>query len=66
MEDQDQFSLRRALMQARTELAFLLSDQVVAQANEILNVRRHISQLLDAINRSRYQRSNGGTPVTNQ
>ena len=37
MEAQDE--LRLELMHARTELAFLLSDQVPGQASEILNVR---------------------------
>ena len=66
MPVQDQISLRLELMRARRELAFLLSDQVIVQANEIRNARRHINQLLDAINLSRYQRSNGETPVGNQ
>ena len=47
MEAQDQ--LKRELMRARTELAFLLSDQVRAQAEEIRSVRRHVNQLLEAI-----------------
>jgi hypothetical protein len=48
MEPQDQ--LRLELMRARTELAFLLSDQVRAQAEEIRSMRRHVSQLLEAVN----------------
>jgi hypothetical protein len=63
MEAQDE--LRLELMHARTELAFLLSDQVPGQASEILNVRRHINQLLDAINGNRY-RIPGGAPVSVQ
>ena len=63
MEAQDE--LRLELMHARTELAFLLSDQVPGQASEILNVRRHINQLVDAINGNRYHIS-GGAPVSAQ
>jgi len=63
METQDE--LRLELMHARTELAFLLSDQVPGQASEIRNVRRHISQLVEAINGNRY-RISGGAPVSAQ
>ncbi len=63
MEAQDE--LRLELMHARTELAFLLSDQVPGQASEIRNVRRHINQLVEAINGNRY-RASGGTRVSAQ
>jgi hypothetical protein len=59
MEAQDQ--LRLELMHARTELAFLLSEQVRAQAHEILLARRHVKQLLEEINANRYSAS-GGSP----
>jgi hypothetical protein len=48
MEAQDQ--LRLELMRARTELAFLLSDQVRARAEEVRSMRRRVNQLLEAIN----------------
>jgi hypothetical protein len=54
--------LRLELMHACTELAFLLSEQVRAQADEIRNVRRHINQLLEALNGERY-RGSGGAPL---
>ena len=54
--------LRLELMHARTELAFLLSDQVPAHADEIRNVRRHINRLLEAINGNRYHVS-GADPL---
>jgi hypothetical protein len=54
--------LRLELIHARTELAFLLSEQVRTQADEIRNVRRHINQLLEAINGERY-RGPGGAPL---
>ena len=63
MEAQDE--LRLELMHARTELASLLSDQVPGQASEIRNVRRHINQLVEAINGIRY-RISGGAPATAQ
>jgi len=47
--------LRLELMQARTELAFLLSDQVCVQTSEVRNVRQRINKLLEAIN--------GGSPL---
>lgn len=47
METQDQ--LRQALMRARTELAFLLSDQVRAQAEEIRDMRQLVNRLVQAI-----------------
>jgi hypothetical protein len=61
MDAQDE--LRLELMHARTELAFLLSEQVLCQASEIRNVRRHINQLVEAINGSRY-RASGGAPLS--
>lgn len=51
METQDQ--LRQALMRARTELAFLLSDQVRAQAEEIRDVRQLVNRLVEAIDGNR-------------
>jgi hypothetical protein len=53
---------RLELVHARTELAFLLSEQVRAQADETSNVRRHINQLLEAINGEQY-RGSGGAPL---
>jgi hypothetical protein len=63
MEAQDELKLE--LMHARTELAFLLSEQVPGQASEIRDVRRHINQLVEAINRNRY-RASGLAPVSAQ
>lgn len=60
METHDELKLE--LMHARTELAFLLSDQVPGQASEIRTVRRQINQLVEAINGNRY-RALGGAPV---
>ena len=47
-----QEQLRLDLMHARTDLVFLLSAQVVADADEIRNMRRRVSQLLEAISRN--------------
>jgi ribosomal protein L29 len=63
MEAQDELKLE--LMHARTELVFLLSDQVPGQASEIRNVRRQINQLVEAINGNRY-RILSGAPVSAQ
>ena len=36
-------------MRARTELAFLLSEQVRSQASEVHNARERINELLETI-----------------
>ena len=41
--------LKLELMRARTELVFLLSEEVRSQASQVRNVRAKVNELLDAI-----------------
>jgi hypothetical protein len=41
--------LKLELMRARTELVFLLSEEVRSQASQVRNARAKINELLDAI-----------------
>jgi hypothetical protein len=41
--------LKLELMRARTELVFLLSEEVRSQASQVRNARVRINELLDAI-----------------
>ncbi len=50
MDAQEQ--LRLDLMHARTDLVFLLSAQVLADADKIRNLRRRVGQLLEAISKN--------------
>ena len=50
MDAQEQ--LRLDLMHARTDLVFLLSAQVLADADKIRNMRRRVGQLLEAISKN--------------
>jgi len=50
MDAQEQ--IRLDLMHARTDLVFLLSAQVLADADKIRNLRRRVGQLLEAISKN--------------
>jgi hypothetical protein len=52
LDAQDQLKMR--LMRARTELAFLLSDQLQAQPEEVRAARRNINLLIEAIGEGRF------------
>jgi hypothetical protein len=41
--------LKLMLMRARTELAFLLSEEVHSQASQVRNARARVNELLEAI-----------------
>jgi len=55
----DQLTMR--LMRARTELAFLLSDQLLAQPEEVRAARRKINLLIEAIGENRFASSGGSS-----